>query len=128
MEELCFGYANDIKVPEIVVIVMLIGLFITPFVTNEKEDINLKQKIWFILIFLGLTLLILTGLYLTWSPVGYEVIAGVQGRYFIPAIILILLCLINKNKKVEYKNIELKYFVTFLVLNIIPIMHIIERI
>ena len=43
MEELCFGYANDIEVPEIVIIVMLIGLFITPFVTNEKEDIKFED-------------------------------------------------------------------------------------
>ena len=127
MEELFFGYANDIEVPEIVIIVMLIGLFISPFVTNEKESLKLNQKIWMILIFLGLTLLILTGLYLTWSPVGYNLVAGVQGRYFVPAMILVLLCLINKNDKLEYKNVELKYFVVFMVLNIIPIMQVIGR-
>ena len=127
MEELFFGYANDIEVPEIVIIVMLIGLFISPFVTNEKESLKLNQKIWMILIFLGLTLLILTGLYLTWSPVGYNLVAGVQGRYFVPAMILVLLCLINKNDKLEYKNVELKYFVVFMVLNIIPVMQVIGR-
>ena len=70
--------------------------------------------------------LIVTGLYLTWSPLGADIVAGVQGRYFIPVFILTLLAVIKKNNNVKINNIQLKYFIIYLVFNIIPIINLIK--
>jgi len=54
-----------------------------------------------------MAILVVTGLYIEWTGVGQMLVAGVQGRYFLPIIILPLLCLSLKNNyiKVKYANV-----------------------
>ena len=89
----------------------------------EKNDKSLEKiKKWLMnLISIVLILLIITGLYLTWTPLQEPSISGVQGRYFVPAFILTLLTMINKEKNIEVKNLEIKYFALFLILNMISL-------
>lgn len=55
----------------------------------------------------GISLLIWTALYLSFTPVGNLTINGVQGRYFIPLLLLILL--ISQSSKIKC-NINQKYY------------------
>lgn len=114
------GYAN-IEIPQIYILVMLFGLFLLPFLEKNSYSLEKWQKVLMILIFVMLIGLILTGLYLTWSPLQYEKVAGVQGRYFIPVIIMLLLSMIDKEKNIDIKNLPIKYFILFFILNIISI-------
>ena len=52
---------------------------------------------------------------------------GVQGRYFIPCVILLLLCLSAKTKYIEVRNIDLKLLITVFILNIVTIIQVIEN-
>ena len=54
---------------------------------------------------------------LAWTPQGYNVIEGVQGRYYIPIIFLLLICL--QNSKIYLKENMIK-----IILVIIQIMSI----
>jgi uncharacterized membrane protein len=58
---------------------------------------TVRIDIWHRLVMMGVWLLILgsisAALYITWTPVGKDVIAGIHGRYFIPALPLFLLVL-----------------------------------
>lgn len=59
---------------------------------EEFEEIKANKDILIIVIsILGTILLIFTALYLTWTPVGNTLIDGVQGRYFIPIIPIIMI-------------------------------------
>ena len=52
---------------------------------------------------------IITGMSLQWTSVGNLIAEGVQGRYFLPVMILLLLALIPKNNSINIKNKELKF-------------------
>lgn len=67
------------------------------FSTIEPGGVLLtgKQKIWFLLMAGAIVFLILLSMFLAWTPVGSTVVQGVQGRYFLPALPLLLLSLRN---------------------------------
>lgn len=117
----------NIEVPEIYAVIELFALLLIPFFEKNDKSLEKIQKWLMNLISIALILLIITGLYLTWTPLGASIISGVQGRYFVPAFILTLLTIINKNKNIEVKNLEIKYLVLFLILNIASLNIIFER-
>lgn len=59
---------------------------------EESEKMTDNKDILIIAIsILGTIILIFTALYLTWTPVGDKLIEGVQGRYFIPIMPIIMI-------------------------------------
>lgn len=92
-------------------------LFFIVFSLLYKQDINLSKtkrtllSLIFIVVYFGIYGI----LYLIWTPIGSNIILGVQARYFIP-IIAFLPLIINydKKSKEEYKYLMM-LIVTFLV-------------
>lgn len=85
----------------IISVVLLISLF-----TNEEDkelEVDELRRIWVGLIILGTSLLIFTAIYIQWTSlpevggIGYKIVQGVQGRYFIPVVAL-LIFVVNKSK------------------------------
>ena len=64
------------------------------------------------------------GLYITWTGVGEPVIAGVQGRYFIPIMILPLLCFCMKDNHIKLKYDNLIILGGALAVNVLSIIEI----
>ena len=92
-----------------------------------KLDINLEKnkRIMLSIIFLITYIGIYGILYLQWTPVGSNVILGVQTRYFLPIIFMVPLIINLKNKKIENKEM---YVLTFIIiflsgLMMLPITH-----
>ncbi|MBP5180476.1 MAG: DUF2142 domain-containing protein [Clostridiales bacterium] len=79
---------------EVFVLVTVFGSVLAAFVysTFEKDTLELKKsdRIAFVVIFV-LSLLITPAMLLSYTPSGSGVIYGIQGRYFFPVIILILM-------------------------------------
>lgn len=69
-------------------ILLLILIFI---VFDNDKRIKLDLKIMSFIIIGIVSMLVFTGLYLTWTNISDNVIAGVQGRYFIPIVFLVFL-------------------------------------
>lgn len=77
-------------------------LCILLFGNSEKEKIfEIKSKVLMGIIFSSIVVLILTSIYVQWTSLKYKYIDGVQGRYFIPIILLLGLILSNKKIKVN---------------------------
>ena len=106
---------NVFSLPVIFYAVLLVS---TIWIGKNERDFNLKQKILVLATFLVIVALIFTGLYLTYTEVGAEIILGVQGRYFIPIVLLVFLSLISKEKFVEYKHSTIIYIVLLMCINI----------
>lgn len=51
------------------------------------------QRLWWLLLAIGMVVMIETALYLTGTPLGADYIQGTQGRYFLPFLPLVLLAL-----------------------------------
>lgn len=63
-----------IYVPKYVIGIYVLVLIASCFVENNRYEFNTKQKIWGITISGGIALLILTGMYITWTGVGTNVV------------------------------------------------------
>ncbi len=110
-----------IVVPNIIITIYLIFMIMSCFVEKNTVSFSSKQKIFVSLISISVILLIVLGLYLTWTTVGANIVEGVQGRYFIPVLFLILLCLCKKDNYIKIKNVQYKLPIVFSILNLLTI-------
>jgi uncharacterized membrane protein len=96
----------DIVIYSYLFLMILFGL------TNDESDLRLFKsrkidKTIMVFVMLAVLLLIYTALYVGFTPVGYSIVLGIQGRYFIPVAILFFLSIsnhqfINKNKNLNF--------------------------
>lgn len=78
---------------------------------NEPFGLDTNSKIWTFLVFVATYLLTLLSMFVAWTDMGKTTIQGIQGRYFLPVILLV--CLIVRNKFVTIKNHCDKYMIIF---------------
>lgn len=115
-----------IDVTELSIDIFIFVLIASCFVEDNKTSFSTKQKMWSITIAFSIILLILTAMYITWTGVGSNSIDGVQGRYFIPVLFLVLLCLCKKSNYIKIKNIQYKLPFILILLNL-PAIYAIYR-
>lgn len=77
-----------------------------------KQWLSKRQKIIVAACFVLYWLAVNAALYVFYSPVGYKIIVGLQGRYFIPLLILLIPLFYNKVFKLN-KTIYLQIAKTF---------------
>ena len=81
-------------------------IVVSTFFTSDGQYINRKGKLWCFILSILLTISIFLALYLSWTPIGAPDVYGVQGRYFIPFIILFFLSMIGeKNRVSKYSGV-----------------------
>ena len=90
-------------------------------VDQNKKRLKEYERWWIAFLTVGVIALIFTSLYVQWTPVQNEVINGIQGRYFLPIILMVALLVQNK---IQYSlNNGLKYFSSFAIfLNVYAIV------
>ena len=102
-------------------------LYLYPFITiilliyyacynNDKIEISFNTKIFSGAVLGIVILLIFTSLYVEWTKVANSVVMGVQGRYFIPLLLLVPILCYNKKRKIideRKSNNFLCYFLVF---------------
>lgn len=78
-------------------VVPLVGLTVYTVLTDQREEEKAKPAFWqrvaVVLAVFCVLCLIWTALYLSFTPVGADQINGVQGRYYIPLTLLLLLAI-----------------------------------
>lgn len=117
------GWLN-INIPSMYITIFLILLAISPFLDKNEIELKKWQKIWFLLISIVIYCLVIIALYLTWTPVGSAEVLGVQGRYFLPILPMILLPLCKKNRYIEFKNINVYLPIILSFINILVIKEV----
>lgn len=93
----------------------------------SKNVISNKIKIVFSVIYVGISVLIATAMYLSFTEVGIKDIAGVQTRYFIPLLLVLLFIIaptnnkIRKEKKVDPIFLLILPYCTLMLVNFIMV-------
>lgn len=81
----------NVYVPKAYIIVWAILLIAATFGEEKAPENFGVVRVVFAIIIVAISLLIMTSLYVQWTDQNAELIAGVQGRYFIPLILPLLL-------------------------------------
>ena len=120
------GYlgALNIYITPIYTLIYVVILSLSIFMDQEKYEADKKMKIINTIIFILTFHIVLAGLYLNWGVITDIVIQGVQGRYFIPIVILVLL-LATRKRNWTLKNVEFPILVILLINNILIIRDVI---
>ena len=79
-----FGWLTTV-LPEFVYFIFAVVLCLALFRdTRDRFVLTKSQKYIFLVVFLLYFMAVMISMYLFWTPVGKDVVLGVQGRYFIP--------------------------------------------
>jgi uncharacterized membrane protein len=104
-----FGAADTVY-PMWATVLVLIGLFASAILALDKTQVRLIVprfiKLLTLLLIAGYFAAVNLAMYLNYSPVGFDIIYGVQGRYFIPLLIVLPLLLLSINARLEKRSTE----------------------
>ncbi len=92
----------DIEIPWMLVIGFLF-LLVYAAMRRERESqpVSVGDRIWMILVFAGVCALAVAAMLLYWTPNTIYTVEGVQGRYFLPALVLGVLALRTRKTTVS---------------------------
>lgn len=87
----------EISMPGVITYGFMLLLLLSILRTKEEEKFwKYGERIWFFVMAAGSAFLVCLALLLDWTSIDAAVISGIQGRYFIPLIPLVLLALQNR--------------------------------
>jgi len=93
MESLIGYKLGWVEIETSMLVVLLFWLLLLLSICDSQEDI-IKitgfQRFWMIFLCMGCTGLILLGMLFQWTPMGHVSVEGVQGRYFLPFMMILL--------------------------------------
>ncbi|MCI6997637.1 MAG: DUF2142 domain-containing protein [Eubacterium sp.] len=100
------AYAGYHKMYGAVIILWIVVFFTEPRgeIRQKRKDFLRKYKIPTLILTAGVVGMIWTALYLSFTEVGQEVIEGVQGRYYIPLMISMLLMFYSDKIRTTWKK------------------------
>ena len=101
------------------------AVMVTVYLTTLKQQEETLQykgvpKWWATVVALGVVALFCIAC-ITWTPVNYETVFGIQGRYFIPVLPLLVMALSGENITIK-KNIDKILLFALAVVNILIIL------
>lgn len=108
-----YGYYYWIP-PQIVTLFFLLSLIAVVLVDSTAAQVNRKPRFVFFLVFMAGYIATIASLYLSYTPVGEDQVFGVQGRYFLPLGLLLLLVLASFSGEGEIVHTSHKWLITFL--------------
>ena len=121
---------NIFRPSELAQIVYFVALLISIY--QEKADLKLSKFKIFSIIFIGFIIIsiIYTSLYLQWTSeevgIGGEQICGMQSRYYIPVMLMFLVCLPSKKDTLNIDN-DIPYYLSLWV-NVTILINILLRV
>lgn len=91
------GWLDTSFSPLFILIYFILLLVVAVIDTNYEIKVSWKSKLFILLLFISILILVETSLYLIWTSIpeiggiGSRIVSGVQGRYFIPISLIGLL-------------------------------------
>jgi uncharacterized membrane protein len=102
--------------PKIVTALFLLSLPSVILIDSTARQVNKKFRLVFLLVFVLGYLATIASLYISYAPVSSGQVSGVQGRYFIPLVLPLLLALASFAWERKIVRPSTKWIVTFLTL------------
>lgn len=117
------GWLN-INVPWFYILAYVIVLFMATIKPENTPDyFKTRDRIWIMILGLVSMGLAAAAMLIYWTPATYGSIAGIQGRYFIPPVIMMVLCARNGLITTK-KKITSGLLMTTLILGMISVFYV----
>lgn len=104
----------DVNLPQVYAVISFVIFLLAVNIRDDVSahiQIGLGKKIWITVLGAGTVLCTMLIMTVSWTPVSYNYITGVQGRYFIPLLIPIIWLL--RNNMIEVNSAIRKHIVFF---------------
>lgn len=115
---------RNVNIDWYIVILFIVIILISTIRNNNDIYISKTDRVFMGIIAFLTYILIELSMLLSWTPINLNYITGVQGRYFLPFILLILLCIRNSVISIK-KNIDHCLFFGVCMLDLITILQVI---
>lgn len=118
----------EITVPGYIIYGFVVVLVLSAIRKNTEENVfSAGQRLWIFIVIAGISALVGVALLFDWTPITSDYVYGIQGRYFLPMLpLLMILC---KNHQIEMKESMTKYIaVAIYVLQFLTIYHVYDTI
>ncbi len=115
--------------PHIIDFVFIVFLLFVTFHKDETQNdikFDKKDKIIISIVLLAIIALIFGGMYVGFTRAEYTIVEGVQGRYFIPILALILILLESNRISIKLSYKKVIYFISLVVLYIPSLLTMFE--
>lgn len=102
----------DVDVPQVYAVASFVMLLLAVNIRDERSEaaqIGFGKKLWVAFLCAGCVFATILVMTVSWTPMSYDYVAGVQGRYFIPLLIPAIWLL--QSRLVEVKSVVRKYLV-----------------
>lgn len=100
--------------PQIVAIFFLLSLIAALLIDSTAGQVNRKTRLVFLLTFVSGYIATIASLYLSYTSIGSDQVFGVQGRYFLPLVLPLLLALASFSWERKIALPSTKWIITFL--------------
>lgn len=118
---------REINISWGIVFCFFLLILLSCIVWGKEKKISTGDRIYYALISFGTFCCIELSMLLVWTPVTLNYITGVQGRYFLPFFLLILIILRNSFFKVK-RNLDRQIIFASGMLNVLTILQVIQRV
>lgn len=115
----------EIPVSWFIIVGFLVIFVLEVFRVKGQYVIKPKERICYGCIAAVVSLMVIAIMWIAWTPISYEIIEGVQGRYFIPIVPLIYLAVAN-NKQIKIKSSVNMNIILLCLLNVYAILDVLQ--
>lgn len=118
----------EIRLPWTMLLVFVVFITVSIMEDSDQEPwFDFKQKLWILFLCLVMYLLVYASMLFLWTPNTSDVIIGVQGRYFLPFLALLLCVFIKRRQeRPATRNINFKLLYLQLIQSVCVILKILN--
>ena len=91
-------------------------------ILTEENNMRLRDRIVLLLGILLIAAGVFGALYFAWTPYAYSYVEGVQGRYFIPLLVPLVIVLAFKVKNIKLECTTVYSLITIISLNYLVLL------
>ena len=110
-----FGWLQIYVSPFLTLIYTLLIAVSALNINGEERSLSNKTRIVSMGVVLFSAALVILSMWIFWTPLNYGIIAGVQGRYFIPVFMLVVLAIKNKTTIIKKDVSGVLLFAAYLI-------------
>lgn len=115
----------EIKMPSIITAGFSSVLLLSSMSSKDEESLKWQNRLWLLVLCSLMFIAVILALQITWTPDQFNLIIGVQGRYFLPILPLFLVLIHSYlTLNMESKFINVITIMSILCLNIMEVMTI----